>query len=255
MTGRQDPVCEEPDFYNGPPRPTTCRGSPRGIPIWAHRNPVTPDRCSQHGETVRSDRRKPCKGRDVHRYRMTRCSYHAPGTARPQASRLQPGAGSQGSAALCICLSSFRISSCILPRKFYSCSPLLSGGITHLTGLLRPSQPPRHRPISHSLSGQVGRVHATAWVQFRSPARGYRLGVAPLMLRSAPLPARYEGSTVRLRLLQIRVPSPDRRVGSSPQMGRLPRPVPRQDPPRTPMHAAAWRVARKQVSVGCSAAH
>ena len=69
---RQDPVCEEPDFYNGPLRPTTCRGSPRGIPIWAHRHPVTPDRCSQPGKTVRSDRRKPCKGRDVHRCRTRR---------------------------------------------------------------------------------------------------------------------------------------------------------------------------------------
>ncbi|MFN4128323.1 MAG: hypothetical protein ACK4GC_00665, partial [Paracoccaceae bacterium] len=29
-----------------------------------------------------------------------------------------------------ICLSSFRISSFILARKFYLCSPLLSGGIT-----------------------------------------------------------------------------------------------------------------------------
>ena len=36
----------------------------------------------------------------------------------------------------CICLSLFGISSFILPRKFYLCSPLLSGGITHLISQL-----------------------------------------------------------------------------------------------------------------------
>ncbi len=36
----------------------------------------------------------------------------------------------QGYAPQCICLSSFRISSLTLPRKFYSCSLLISGGIT-----------------------------------------------------------------------------------------------------------------------------
>src|SRR6056297_2152700 len=61
---------------------------------------------------------------------MTRCSCHAHGKARPPVRRLQPGARSQGSAPQYICLSSFEISSFILPRKFYLCSPLLSGGIT-----------------------------------------------------------------------------------------------------------------------------
>lgn len=51
VTGRQYPVREGPGFYNGPPWPTTCRGSPCGIPIWAHRYPVTPDRCSQPGKS------------------------------------------------------------------------------------------------------------------------------------------------------------------------------------------------------------
>lgn len=43
------------------------------------------------------------------------------------AHRVRLTAGSQGSALQRICLSSFRISSFILERKFYLCSPLLWG--------------------------------------------------------------------------------------------------------------------------------
>jgi len=43
------------------------------------------------------------------------------------------------SALQCICLSSCEISSCILPRKFYLCSPLLSGGITLATNDIKIS--------------------------------------------------------------------------------------------------------------------
>ncbi len=56
-------------------------------------------------------------------------SSHVRGTALPPARRLRPDAGSKGSGVPCICSSSFEISSCILPRKFYLSSPLVSGGV------------------------------------------------------------------------------------------------------------------------------
>jgi hypothetical protein len=61
-------------------------------------------------------------------YRRTHCTYHVHCTDQPPAHRLHPVAGSQGSGVRCILSSSFEISSCILPRKFYFRSPLLSGG-------------------------------------------------------------------------------------------------------------------------------
>jgi len=73
------------------------------------------------------------------------CSCHVRGKVRPPAHRLRPDAGSQGSGVPCISSSSFKIPSCILPRKFYLCSPLLLGGITspdHLSSTLSEGQDP-----------------------------------------------------------------------------------------------------------------
>src|SRR5690606_42132943 len=59
-------------------------------------------------------------------------SCHVHGKARPPAHHLRLGAGSQGSGVRYISSSSFEISSCILPRKFYFRSPLLDRKSTRL---------------------------------------------------------------------------------------------------------------------------
>ena len=70
----------------------------------------------------------------------------------------------------CICLSSFRISSFILPRKLHLCSPLLSAGNTIvgiifwlLTRYLATPSPVDHRTSGWSDQARAARI-STGWL-------------------------------------------------------------------------------------------